>query len=78
MFSAIGGLDVRNNATLYFAMVIATIFVGLFCIAFVKDMSDPQYDIPAGLYPLLTIIVGGIFGYVFKRTSDGNSNNNSG
>lgn len=58
--------------TLYFAMIIATIFVALFCVAFVKDMLDPQYDIPPGLYPLLTIIVGGIFGYVFKRSaSDG-------
>lgn len=58
-----------NDRWLYFAMVIATLFVGLFCVAFVKDMLDPTYDIPPGLYPLLTIIVGGIFGYVFKRSS---------
>jgi hypothetical protein len=58
-----------NDRWLYFAMVIATLFVGLFCVAFVKDMLDPGYDIPAGLYPLLTIIVGGIFGYVFKRSA---------
>ena len=62
--------DRNNNLALYFAMIIATIFVSIFCLAFVKDMSDPDYDIPAGLYPLLTIIVGGIFGYVFKRTTN--------
>jgi len=59
----------RQNLTLYFAMIIATIFVALFCISFVRDMLDPTYDIPSGLYPLLTIIVGGIFGYVFRRSS---------
>lgn len=63
------GPVVGKNMTLYFAMIIATIFVVLFCVAFTKDMLDPNYDIPAGLYPLLTIIVGGIFGYVFKRSA---------
>lgn len=56
---------------LYFAMVVATVFVALFCVAFVKDLNDPAYDIPAGLYPLLTIIIGAIFGYVFKRGTNG-------
>jgi hypothetical protein len=59
-----------SNLMLYFAMVMATVFVAVFCVAFVKDMLDPDYDIPAALYPILTIIVGGIFGYVFKRSSD--------
>lgn len=61
----------NKNLMLYFAMVLATIFVALFCVAFVKDMLDKEYDVPAGLYPLLTIIVGSIFGYVYKRSSDG-------
>lgn len=60
-----------RNALLYFSMVIATIFVAIFCVAFVADLNNPNYDIPAGLYPLLTIIVGGIFGFVFKRTTNG-------
>lgn len=50
-------------------MVIATIFVGLFCVAFVVDILNPNYDIPAGLYPILTIIIGAIMGYVFKRSA---------
>lgn len=61
----------NHNLPLYFAMVIATIFVGIFCVAFVSDLNNPEYDIPAGLYPLLTIIVGAIFGFVFKRSSNG-------
>lgn len=56
---------------LYFAMILATIFVALFSAGFVKDMTDPAYDIPAGLYPMLTIMVGGIFGYVFKKSTNG-------
>lgn len=59
-----------KNLTLYFAMVLATIFVAIFCISFVVDLLRTDYDIPAGLYPILTIIVGGIFGYVFKRSAD--------
>lgn len=58
-----------TNLSLYFAMVIATIFVGLFCVAFVVDILNPNYDIPAGLYPILTIIIGAIMGYVFKRSA---------
>lgn len=61
----------KHDVLLYFAMVIATIFVAVFCIAFVADLNNPEYDIPAGIYPLLTIIVGGIFGFVFKRTTNG-------
>ena len=61
----------NKDMTLYFAMVIATIFVAMFCVAFVVDLLNPEYDIPAGFYPLLTIIVGGIFGYVFKKSTDG-------
>lgn len=61
----------NHNLPLYFAMVIATIFVGIFCAAFISDLNNPEYDIPAGLYPLLTIIVGAIFGFVFKRSSNG-------
>lgn len=62
-----------SKLAVYYAMVIATLFVALFCVAFVKDMIDPNYDIPPGLYPLLTIIVGAIMGYVFKRSADGTS-----
>lgn len=60
-----------NNSDwpLYFAMSIATVFVALFCVSFVADILNPDYDIPAGMYPLLTIIVGAIMGYVFKRSS---------
>lgn len=58
-----------NNLALYFAMVIATIFVAIFCVAFVVDILNPNYDIPAGLYPILTIIIGAIMGYVFKRSA---------
>lgn len=61
----------KQNIALYFAMVFATIFVAIFCVAFIKDLNDPVYDIPAGLYPLLTIITGAIMGYVFKRSTDG-------
>jgi hypothetical protein len=61
--------DGDNKLALYYAMVIATIFVALFCIAFVTDILNPNYDIPAGLYPILTIIIGAIMGYVFKRSS---------
>lgn len=60
----------NKNLTLYFAMIVATIFVGIFCVSFVVDLLKTDYDIPAGLYPILTIIVGGIFGYVFKRSTD--------
>lgn len=59
-----------SDLMLYFAMVMATIFVGLFSAAFVKDLLDPNYDIPAGIYPLLTIIVGAIMGFVFRKSAD--------
>jgi tetrahydromethanopterin S-methyltransferase subunit C len=67
--------DIQNNTNLalYFAMIIATIFVALFCIAFVVDILNPNYDIPAGIYPILTIIIGAIMGYVFKRSANGAS-----
>lgn len=57
------------NLSLYFAMVIATVFVALFCISFVADILNPNYDIPAGLYPILTIIIGAIMGFVFRKSS---------
>lgn len=60
----------NKNMILYFAMILATIFVAIFVAAFVKDLNDPNYDIPPGLYPLLTVIVGGIFGYVAKRSAN--------
>jgi len=66
-----GRVVVNKNATLYFAMVIATVFVILFCVSFTVDVVNPNYDIPPGLYPILTIIVGGIFGYVFKKSTNG-------
>jgi Na+/glutamate symporter len=62
---------VNKNLPLYFAMAIATIFVALFCVAFTYDLLNKDYDIPPGLYPLMTIIVGAIMGFVFKRSSDG-------
>ena len=59
-----------KNLSLYFAMAIATVFVALFCVSFVVDMLKDDYDIPAGLYPLMTIIVGAIMGYVFRKSAD--------
>lgn len=63
--------EMKENLPLYFAMLIATVFVGVFCVSFVYDLNNPDYDIPAGLYPLLTIIVGAIFGFVFKKSANG-------
>ena len=61
----------NKNMVLYFAMVIATIFVAVFIAAFMKDLNDPNYDISPALYPIPTAMVGAIMGYVFKRSSDG-------
>lgn len=55
-------------------MVIATIFVALFCTAFIYDMLNADYDIPSGIYPLLTTIIGAIFGFVYKRTQNDSGN----
>ena len=63
----------NNNLMLYFAMIIATIIVVLFSVAFVADIRNPTYDIPAGIYPMMTVIVGTIIGFVFKRSTNGTS-----
>lgn len=63
----------KNTVVLYYVLGIATILVGLFVLSFVKDMNDPNYDIPPGLYPLLTIPIGGLTGYAFKKLSDNGS-----
>lgn len=59
----------NNNLALYFALAMASILMLIFAVSFTWQLTHPDYEIPAGLYPLLTVTVGGIIGYVFKRGS---------
>jgi hypothetical protein len=52
---------------LYFALFLATVFVLIFAVSFTWQLTHPEYEIPAGIYPILTITTGGIIGYVFKK-----------
>jgi len=59
----------KSNLMMYFALFIATVFVLIFTVSFLWQLTHPEYEIPAGLYPILTITTGGIIGFVFKKGS---------
>lgn len=61
----------NKNLPLYYALGLATVFVLIFTISFAWQLTHPDYEIPAGIYPLLTVTTGGIIGYVFKKGNNG-------
>jgi hypothetical protein len=64
----------RSDLILYYVLGVTTILVLLFALAFIKDLIDPEFDIPAGIYPLLTIPIGGLTGYAFNTLTDRKTN----
>lgn len=46
----------------WFRLVWASILLAVFVASYIKDMTDVNYEVPGGIYAIVVVVVGFIFG----------------
>lgn len=46
----------------WFLLAVATVLLTMFAASYIVDMFSTKYEVPAGIYGIVIIIVGGIYG----------------
>ena len=55
-----------SNVPSWVKIFVALLMTVVFCVILILDAVLPEYGVPIGVYPLMGIVVGGLFGSAAK------------